>query len=118
MSVHVKDNGEEEPEKLVELKSGESFELPFPLQKEAGEEEDAWAMKDSKDKTVLKLRFTLPIGGFGITKKERNVQLAQTIGGYLCTICTTTYCNHRRCMNSLVLFGSLQMRCLSSSNGC
>jgi hypothetical protein len=59
MPVYVKDNGEEEPEDLVELKSGESYELPFPLQKEAGEEEDGWAIKDSEGKTVLKLRFTL-----------------------------------------------------------
>ena len=57
--VYVKDNGEEEPEDIVELKSGEYFELPFPLQKEAGEEEDGWAIKDNEGKTVLKLRFTL-----------------------------------------------------------
>ncbi len=57
--VYVKDNGEEEPEDLVELKSGECFELPFPLQKEAGQGEDGWAIKDSEGKTVLKLRFTL-----------------------------------------------------------
>ena len=61
MPVYVKDNGEEEPEDLVELKSGESFELPFPLQKEAGEEEDGWAIKDKEGKTVLKLRFALPL---------------------------------------------------------
>jgi hypothetical protein len=59
MPVYMKDNGEEEPEELVELTSGECFELPFPLQKEAGEEEDGWAIKDSEGKTVLKLRFTL-----------------------------------------------------------
>ena len=59
MPVYVKENGEEEAEELVELKSGESFELPFPLQKEAGEEEDGWAIKDSEGKTVLQLRFTL-----------------------------------------------------------
>ena len=59
MPVYVKDNGEEEPEDIIELKSGECFELPFPLQKEAGEEEDGWAIKDSEGKTVLKLRFTL-----------------------------------------------------------
>jgi hypothetical protein len=65
MPVYVKDNGEEEPEDLVELKSGECLELPFPLQKEAGEEEDGWAIKDSEGKTVLELRFTLPSGGVG-----------------------------------------------------
>jgi hypothetical protein len=55
----AKENGEEEAEELVELKSGECFELPFPLQKEAGEGEDAWALKDDQGKTVLRLRFTL-----------------------------------------------------------
>ena len=44
---------------LVELKSGECFEPPFPLQKKAGEGEDSWALKDDQDKTVMKLRFTL-----------------------------------------------------------
>jgi hypothetical protein len=57
--VYVKDNGEEEPEDIVELKSGEDLVLPFPLKKEAGEEEDGWAIKDNEGKTVLKLRFTL-----------------------------------------------------------
>jgi hypothetical protein len=57
--VYVKDNGEEEPEDIVELKSGEDFDLPFPLRKEAGEDEDGWAIKDNEGKTVLKLRFTL-----------------------------------------------------------
>jgi hypothetical protein len=59
MPVYVKENGEEEPEELVERKSYEFFELPFPLQKEAGEGEDAWALKDDQGKTVLKLRFIL-----------------------------------------------------------
>ncbi len=58
-TVYVKDNGEEEPEDLVELKSDECFELSFPLQKEAGQGEDGWVIKDSEGKTVLKLRFTL-----------------------------------------------------------
>ena len=59
--VYVKENGEEESEAMVELKSGEylPFQLPIPLQKEAGEGEDAWALKDHQDNTVLKLRFTL-----------------------------------------------------------
>jgi hypothetical protein len=59
--VYVKENGEEESEELVELKSGEyfPFELPFPLQKETGEGEDAWALKDDLGNTVLKLIFTL-----------------------------------------------------------
>ncbi len=59
--VYVKENGEEETEEIVELKSGEylPFQLPIPLQKEAGEGEDAWALKDHQGNTVLKLRFTL-----------------------------------------------------------
>jgi len=40
-----KKNGEEESEELVELKSGDFFELPFPLQKEAGEEEEGRGRK-------------------------------------------------------------------------
>ena len=58
--VYVKENGEEESEELVELKSGEyfPFELPFPLQKETGEGEDGWALQDDLGNTVLKLSFT------------------------------------------------------------
>ena len=77
--VYVKDNGEEEPEDTVELKSGEKFELPFPLQKEAGEEEDGWAIKDNEGKTVLKLRFTLTgeLVPFANKDKEAKVVKAQ-----------------------------------------
>jgi hypothetical protein len=57
--VYVGANEAEEPQDLVELKSGDDFELPNPLQKEAGEEDDGWVIKDSKGKPVLKLRFTL-----------------------------------------------------------
>jgi len=59
MPVYVKENGDEEAEERVELKPGECFELPFPLQKEGGEGEDAWALKDDQGNTVLKLCFTL-----------------------------------------------------------
>jgi hypothetical protein len=59
MSVYVKDNGEGEDEDLVELKSGDFFELIFLLQKEVGEEKDGWVIKDEEGKTVLKLSFTL-----------------------------------------------------------
>ena len=52
-------NEAEEPKDLVELKSGDDFELPIPLRKEAGEEDDGWVIKDKMGKTVLKLRFTL-----------------------------------------------------------
>ena len=57
--VYVKDTGEEEPEDLLALNFDQSFELPFPLQKEAGEEEDGWSFKDYNGKTFLKLRFKL-----------------------------------------------------------
>ena len=59
LPVYVGANEAEEPQDLVELKSGDDFELPIPLQKEAGEEDDGWVIKDSMGKTVLKLRFTL-----------------------------------------------------------
>ena len=41
------------------LQSGEAFELPYPLQKDEGESEDGWLLKDTSGKTVLKLRFAL-----------------------------------------------------------
>jgi len=53
------ENGDEEPEDLVTLQSGESYELPYPLQKDEGESEDGWALKDANGKTVLRLRFVL-----------------------------------------------------------
>ena len=58
-TVIITDTGEEEPEDRLALKFDESFELPFPLQKEAGEEEDGWSFKDDYGKTFLKLRFKL-----------------------------------------------------------
>jgi hypothetical protein len=57
--VYVKDTGEEEPEDRLELKFDTPFELPFPLQKEAGEEEDGWSFKDDNGETFLKIRFKL-----------------------------------------------------------
>jgi hypothetical protein len=57
MPVYVKENGEEEAEELVEIKAGDCFELPFPLQKKTQEKEDGWVIKDKEGKTVLKLRF-------------------------------------------------------------
>ena len=49
----------EEPENFVDLKFNEQYELPFPVQKDAGEAPDAWLLKDSEDKTVLTLIFTV-----------------------------------------------------------
>lgn len=57
--VYVSDTGDEQPEDPTTLRGGEEYELPYPLQKEAGEEEDAWAIKDDEGRTVLKLRFVL-----------------------------------------------------------
>lgn len=57
--IYIKDNGEEEPEDVKELKDNQSYELPFPLEKEIGEEEDGWDLRDKAGNTPLKLRFTL-----------------------------------------------------------
>ena len=57
--VYVSPEGEEEPEDQVEIKSAEEVEMKFPLQKPAGEEEDAWVLKDEAGKTVLRLCFVL-----------------------------------------------------------
>jgi len=51
--------GDEEPEDLQDLKFDEQYELPYPLQKDAGEAPDAWLLKDSDDNTVLTLNFTV-----------------------------------------------------------
>jgi hypothetical protein len=56
--VYVKDNGEQEPEDWLEFSHNEPpYELPFPLQKESGEEEDGWLLLDEWSKPFLKLRF-------------------------------------------------------------
>ena len=39
------------------VKLVQEYELPYPCQKEEGEKEDAWALKDGKGGIVLKLRF-------------------------------------------------------------
>jgi hypothetical protein len=45
--VYIKENGEEEPEDVIDLH--EPFELPFPLQKECGEESDSWEIRGVDD---------------------------------------------------------------------
>ena len=55
--VYVGAKGEE-PEYMEHLLFDEPSELPFPLQKEAGEDEDGWNLT-YKDDTFLKLRFHL-----------------------------------------------------------
>ena len=57
--VYMSDKGDEEPEDEVEIGSGEERELPYPLQKEEGEEEDGWVLKDASGRTVLRLVFVL-----------------------------------------------------------
>ena len=57
--VYVKDNGATESEDRIELAYDEPYELPFPLQKEAGEEEDGWQLQDDNGNVFLKLRFKL-----------------------------------------------------------
>lgn len=57
--VYVNDKGDEEPEAMVKLKRGEEYEMPSPLQKDAGEEEDAWVVKNANGKAELKLRFVV-----------------------------------------------------------
>ena len=37
----------------------QEYEMPYPLQKDAGEEEDAWVLKDGKGVVVLKSRFEI-----------------------------------------------------------
>jgi hypothetical protein len=57
MSVYRTTEGDEEPEDLKDLKFNEVYELPYPLQKDAGEKPDAWLLKDSQGTTVLTLNF-------------------------------------------------------------
>ena len=49
----------EEPQGAVTLSAGETYELPFPLQKEAGENVDGWLLKDGGGRTVLQVLFSL-----------------------------------------------------------
>lgn len=57
--VYIHENGEEDVEELQELMDGESYELPFPIEKEEGEKEEGWDLRDKAGNTLLKLRFTL-----------------------------------------------------------
>ena len=57
--VYRTSNGDEEQEDVLDLKCDEVYQLPYPLQKDAGEDPDAWLLKDSEDKTVLTLIFTV-----------------------------------------------------------
>jgi hypothetical protein len=51
----------EEPEEAVELENGKFLELPFPLEKKKGEQEDGWNIQFGENaEHVFRLRFFLP----------------------------------------------------------
>lgn len=58
LPVYINGEGGEEPEDLMEV-SQTPREIRFPLQKEKGEDEDGWDLKDQNGKTFFKIRFTL-----------------------------------------------------------
>jgi serine protease inhibitor len=58
LPVYINGEGGEEPEDLMEV-SQTPREIRFPLQKEKGEDEDGWDLKDQDGKTFFKIRFTL-----------------------------------------------------------
>jgi hypothetical protein len=53
--VYINSTGEEEPESEISLKVNEVFELPFPLNKEAGEEPDSWMIRCG---SVIQIKIT------------------------------------------------------------
>ena len=57
--VYISEDGEEEAEALESLKSGASLLVPYPLQKDVGEKDDGWDIRDPSGATVLQLRFSL-----------------------------------------------------------
>jgi hypothetical protein len=58
--VYVAQNGGLDEEAELDFTHNDPlYELPFPLQKEAGEEEDGWLFKDENGNPFLKLRFHL-----------------------------------------------------------
>jgi hypothetical protein len=61
----------EEPEAKVTLSAGDVYNLPFPLQKEAGEDVDGWLLKDSKGVTVLQILFVLSAQSLSAFREER-----------------------------------------------
>ena len=44
---------------VVSIQGGDEFELPYPLQKDVGEKEDGWHIRDPSGATVLRLIFEL-----------------------------------------------------------
>jgi len=57
--VYVSSTNVKEPENPVVLVAGDSYELPFPLQKDAEEKEDGWDIIDDNGNTIIKLGFAL-----------------------------------------------------------
>jgi hypothetical protein len=50
----------EEPEDLIDIEAGfEEYELPYPLEKKEGEEEDFWLLKNNLGRTLLTLGFVV-----------------------------------------------------------
>ena len=59
--VYITEAGEEDPANIcdvITLKENESFELPFPLQKEAGSEPDSWIIRWESE-ILIKMTFIL-----------------------------------------------------------
>ena len=56
--VYINEQGDEEPEPQMAL-SQMPCEIRFPLQKEKGESEDGWDLKNQNGKTFFKMRFKL-----------------------------------------------------------
>jgi serine protease inhibitor len=58
-AVYITEDAGQEPEDLKRLKGNERYELPFPLDKVAGERADGWDLRDAQGNTFLKLRFVV-----------------------------------------------------------
>jgi hypothetical protein len=68
---------EDEPETMVTLDAGDTYDLPFPLQKDAGEDSDGWLLKDTKGTTVLQVTFTLSVQSLEtFRRKQARAELA------------------------------------------
>jgi hypothetical protein len=56
--VYISEAGEEQPDDKISLKDNETFELSFPLQKEAGGEPDSWIIRWESE-ILIKMTFIL-----------------------------------------------------------
>lgn len=57
--VYIDEDGAEEVEDKIDLEAGGNCELPYPLQKEAGEGDDGWILRDTDGATLMRLNFSL-----------------------------------------------------------